>query len=262
MSRGAAANNFKISNCDLIGAPDSTAGVSSKLRGNAGVLTYPGQSGIIVDQCHMHGFGTGGGLYIEQQRGAVVFTNNLVNHENCWDSTHNISCPTSDALYGSKYTDHTNAWHSGGGPGTITTSSLLIEHNTLFNDYVPGDQTTALSLFNDSGTTPGSPTQTNVNGMIDDNLIAAAGGFCIELQDQYGIKTTHLKLIGNHFTTLLGANCGKSGINYNGVNLNTSGGVADAQCANVWDDGPMAGSGADQSNTYPRSMQPVTADTC
>jgi len=255
---GAAANNFTIRNCDLIGAPDSTANVSSPLRGNAGVLTYPGQTNITVDHCHMHGFGTGGGLYIEQQKGAVVFTNSFVNHENCWDSTHNISCPASDSLYGSAYTDHTNAWHSGGGPGTDSSSSLLIRNNTLLNDYTPGDQTTALSLFNDSG----SLTQTNINGLIDHNLFAAAGGFCMELQDSLGGSTvTYLKLKNNHYSQKFYANCGGSGINYNGVNLNGHG-VGDAQCGNVWDDGPFAGSGADQNNRYPTSMQPVTPNTC
>ncbi len=255
---GTAANNFTIRNCDLIGAPDSTANVSSPLRGNAGVLTYPGQTNITVDHCHMHGFGTGGGLYIEQQKGAVVFTNSFVNHENCWDSTHNLSCPASDSLYGSAYTDHTNAWHSGGGPGTDTSSSLLIRNNTLLNDYTPGDQTTALSLFNDSG----SLTQTNINGLIDHNLFAAAGGFCMELQDSLGGSTvTYLKLKNNHYSQKFYANCGGSGINYNGVSLNGHG-VGDAQCGNVWDDGPFAGSGADQSNRYPTSMQPVTPNTC
>ena len=256
---GTAANNFTIRNCDLIGAPDSTANVSSPLRGNAGVLTYPGQTNITVDHCHMHGFGTGGGLYIEQQKGAVVFTNSFVNHENCWDSIHNLSCPASDSLYGSAYTDHTNAWHSGGGPGLDTTSSLLIRNNTLFNDFTACCQTTALSLFNDSGTTK---RQKNINGLIDHNLIGAAGGFCIELQDQHNVTVTYLKMKQNHFSTLFNAECGAAGIDYNGMNLNTNGGVGNAQCANLWDDGVFAGSGADQSNVYPTSRQPVTANTC
>ena len=29
------------------------------------------------------------------------------------------------------------------------------------------------------------------------------------------------------------------------------------QCGNVWDDGARAGSGADQSNTYPTATKPV-----
>ena len=84
----------------------------------------------------------------------------------------------------------------------------------------------------------------------------------MELQDSLGGSTvTYLKLKDNHYSTKLGSNCGSAGINYNGVNLNGHG-TGDAQCGNVWDDGPMAGSGADQSNMYPKSKQPVTADNC
>ena len=54
-----------------------------------------------------------------------------------------------------------------------------------------------------------------------------------------------------HYSTKYGKNCGSNAISYFDPAQWPKQGAGNYQCGNVWDDGARAGSGADQSNTYP-----------
>lgn len=294
-------NNFSISHCDLQGAPDSTKGVSSSLRVENGAILMqngtPAPSGITVDHCHMHGYGTGGGLYEEALHGATVFTNNFVNYENCFSTNSSgRTCSAEVANDGNtNNVDHTNALHFGGGPQNgDNTASVLIQHNTILNDFTNCCETSALSFFNDSCSTSGSPNffptcntagsepLQNLHAIIDDNLFSSAGSSgCITLDDGKDVNnvsppsatalpTSFVQLRWNHFVKLFG--CGTSNTlqypaltNAGTLASNLSHdlnhwGTGDAQCGNVWDDGTFAGTSADATNSYPTTTATVT--TC
>ena len=245
------ANNVEISHCELQGAPPSAA-PSSPLRADNGiwVASTPRTGGLTVDHCNIHGFA--GGVDHQLQAGAEVTTNNFIHDMQCWDYTHNVDCRTSQAQWGSAYTDHDNNVATTGGPSGQ--SSWLIQHNTFWMDAVCCT-TATISMFNDFGA------QDNVHGVIDDNLLSG-GAYCVDPgyggSGSFANHHTYIRMTNNHFSQKYGSNCSDSGISYVSP-LNASKGAGDYQCANMWDDGPRAGSGADASNYYPTSKVAVTS---
>jgi hypothetical protein len=108
---------------------------------------------------------------------------------------------------------------------------------------------------------PDGHAQTNQHTTIEHNLISG-GAYCLNpgTGDQFGAAgRSYIGYKNNHWSIKESPNCGYYGLSYV-FPLDTSSGAGNYQCANVWDDGPFAGSGADQDNWYPTTMRPVT--TC
>ena len=258
----AGSRNVVITNCEIQGAAPSD-GFSTPRKAMAGVLginaSPAAAASITVDHCNIHGFSTG--IYFQVENGDDVVTNNFIHGETCWDYTHSIDCLTSQSRYGgSAYTDHLNNFQSGGGPGTSgNAGSLLLQNNTFWQDGLCCTSDT-IALFNDSGS---RNLQTNVYARIDHNLVSGAGN-CIA--PGYGGSggpgtPSYVAITNMHYSTKYGKNCGWNAISYFDPSAWPKQGAGNYQCGNVWDDGALAGSGADQSNTYPTSMKPVVSCT-
>ena len=258
----AGSRNVAITNCEIQGAAPSD-GFSTSRKAMAGVLginsSPAAAASITVDHCNIHGFSTG--IYFEVENGSDVVTNNFIHGETCWDYTHNIDCLSSQSQYGgSAYTDHLNDFQSGGGPGTSgNAGSLLLQNNTLWQDGLCCTSDT-IAMFNDSGT---RNLQTNAYARIDHNLVSGAGN-CIA--PGYGGSggpgvPSYVAITNMHYSTKYGRNCGSNAISYFDPAQWPKQGSGDYQCGSVWDDGAQAGSGADQSNTYPTAMKPVVSCT-
>lgn len=235
-------NNVTIDHCDLTGAPDNSGPVSTA-RGWSGVHILSGASNFAVNYCNIHGFS--GPLFPTATKGTVKFIGNYLHHIVRWDNN---------------ATDHCNNLGNSSGPSDLT-SSMLIKDNTMWGDN-NGCMSSVISMFPDFGP------QTNQHTLIEHNLISSSGYYCINpgYGNTYGSSgRSYIAMKDNHWSTKLGANCGVADsfawgqISYV-YPLNASSGAGNYQCGNIWDDGPMAGSGADQSNEYPSSKQPVT--TC
>ena len=258
----AGSRNVVITNCEIQGAAPSD-GFSTPRKAMAGVLginaSPAAAASITVDHCNIHGFSTG--IYFQVENGDDVVTNNFIHGETCWDYTHSIDCLTSQSRYGgSAYTDHLNNFQSGGGPGTSgNAGSLLLQNNTFWQDGLCCTSDT-IALFNDSGS---RNLQTNAYARIDHNLVSGAGN-CIA--PGYGGSggpgtPSYVAITNMHYSTKYGKNCGWNAISYFDPSAWPKQGAGNYQCGNVWDDGALAGSGADQSNTYPTSMKPVVSCT-
>ncbi len=202
-----------------------------------------------MNHCNIHGFS--GGIFAEQEEGKNVFVGNYIHQMMCWDYYYNVRCD--DPRSGPGTHDHCNNWGNGGGPNDLT-SSILIKDNTFWGDN-PVCMSDEIALF------PDGHAQTNQHTTIDHNLMSGAG-YCINpgYGNAFGSAgRSYVGIKNNHWSTKYGPNCGHYGVNYI-FPLNASSGAGNYQCGNLWDDGPLAGSGADQSNGYPTSRKPVT--TC
>ena len=237
-----------IDHCDLTGASDGT-GPYSSARGWVGIHIKNGASDYAVQYCNIRGFAAG--IFPEQESGTDRFIGNFIHHMTCWDYIHKTSCdnPTSNG----STIDHCNDFGNGGGPADLV-STQLIEGNTFWADN-PVCMSTAIALF------PDGNRQTNQHTIIDHNLLSGAG-YCVNpgYEDAYGsYGRSYVVMLDNHWSTWLSAspNCGSFGISYV-YPLDEVSGNGNLQCGNVWDDGPLAGSGADKSNEYPKSRQPVS----
>ncbi len=232
----ATTDNVKIEYCDITGAPDSVGTVSSQRGWNA-VHIKNGASNYTVNYCHIRGFS--GGIFPEQEKGTNTFIGNYIHHMVSIDNTN---------------LDHCNVWGNGGGPDDLT-SKQLIKDNTFLGDH-PFCMSSSISLF------PDGNTQTNQHTVIEHNLLTCGGYYCINpgYGNAFGAAgRSYIAFKNNHWSTRDNPNGGFNGISYV-FPLDASSGAGNYQCGNIWDDGPLAGSGADQSNSYPASTQPVT--TC
>ena len=228
------------------------------MAGVLGINASPAAAAsITVDHCNIHGFSTG--IYFQVENGNDVVTNNFIHGQTCWDYTHNIDCLSSQSQYGgSAYTDHLNNFQSGGGPGTSgNAGSLLLQNNTLWQDGLCCTSDT-IALFNDSGT---RNLQTNAYARIDHNLVSGAGNCLAPGYGGAGGPGASV-VCGDHEHALL--HQVRQELRIERDLVLRPGPVAQTrcgnyQCGNVWDDGARAGSGADQSNTYPTTMKPVVS---
>jgi hypothetical protein len=232
---GPTTNNVKIEYCDLTGAADN-AGTDTPTRGWSGIHIKNGASNYTVNYCHIRGFS--GPIFFEQEEGTVTFIGNYIHHI---------------VDYG-PWADHCNVYGNGGGPDDLT-SKQIIKDNTLWGDH-PSCMSSTISLF------PDGNTQTNQHTVIEHNLLSSGGYYCINpgYGNAYGSAgRSYIAFKDNHWSTRNNPGCGYNGISYV-YPLDASSGQGNYQCGNIWDDGPLAGSGADQDNYYPSSMKPVT--TC
>lgn len=234
-----------IDHCDVQGSAPGL--VYSADRGWNGIHIKDGAANYTVNHCNIHGFASG--IFPETEQGTDVFVGNFVHQIVCWDYYNGVRCDDSRSNAGTH--DHCNNWGDGGGPSDLT-SSILLKDNTFWGDN-PVCMSDEIALFPD-----GAP-QTNQHTTIDHNLIGGAG-YCVNpgYGDAFGSAgRSYVGMKNNSWSTRLGSNCGSYGVSYI-FPLNSSSGTGNYQCANIWDDGPMAGSGADQDNRYPTKNQPVT----
>ena len=235
-------NNVTIDHCDITGAADNVGQVSTT-RGWSGVHLMSGASNYAVNYCNIRGFS--GPLFPTDTKGTVTFIGNYLHHIVRWDNNS---------------TDHCNNLGNSSGPSDLN-SRMLIKDNTMWGDN-DGCMSSVISMFPDFGP------QTNQHTLIEHNLISSSGYYCINpgYGDTYGSSgRSYIAMKDNHWSTKLGANCGvANSFAWGAISyifpLDASSGAGNYQCGNVWDDGALAGSGADQSNEYPSSRQPVT--TC
>jgi hypothetical protein len=112
--------------------------------------------------------------------------------------------------------DHLNGLSVGGGDA----APLLIQHNTIFNQY---HQTDAVALFQDYGT--------ESYKTIDNNLLAGGAYTIYGGGGSYGISD-HIVITNNHFSRIFFPNSGRVGYK---TAFDTSG-VGNAWSGNIWDD--------------------------
>jgi len=238
---GTPAVNVTISHCDIGGASTGDPFLTASTP-EFGVLVLNGHSSLTVDHCNIHGFEEG--IQYSTEQGNDVFSNNYV---------HDFHCGTGAP---SSCQGHLNAIYYGGN-NQATTNSLLEQHNTLVMDS-PCCGSDVISFFDDSG----SNNVKNMHALVSDNLIESTAGLCINGDDNTAGGPTYLQIQNNRYGHVNGTgsicNVGliRGSSTWSGIPFT---GTGNSSCGNIWDDGPMAGSGADQSNSYPKSMQPITS---
>jgi hypothetical protein len=118
-----------------------------------------------------------------------------------------------DAIFGAG--DHTNSFTSNG-----STSPMLIQHNTMFNQL---DQTDAISLFQDFGL--------QSNHIVDDNIVAGGGYTIYGGGGGFGVATD-IQITNNRFARIYFPNCGS----YGPITAWDAAGTNNVWAGNVWDD--------------------------
>jgi hypothetical protein len=149
-------------------------------------------------------------------------TGTVVRRDNIWHTSTAVQMSTGvvEDTYihdlGFKSGDHLNGITSNGSDG----SALVIQHNTVFNNY---QQTDAIGLFEDFGA--------QSDCLIEDNLLAGGGYTVYGGANPGGAATSGIRIIDNRFARLYSPNSGY----YGPVAAFASSGAGNEWAGNVWD---------------------------
>lgn len=251
------ASHVSIKRCDVrAGGPPAasveadTTRLASPTRGYAGIR-FVRSSSFRVSGCHISGFAEG--VYPDRISGRSSIVRSYIHRIMCWNYGSNKSCHRDP-----NGSDHCNAFIDTQGPPDAR-SSLLLRDNTMYGDN-RWCLSTTVSTFADFGD------QRDQHLVLYHNLLSARSYYCVNPGGGGAYSNQGYSYVAAMFNSYVATRddtgqrwggCGQGG-NFYGGGLR---GEETFHCGNVFDNGPFAGHGADQSNTYPRHRTKVTSCT-